>query len=131
MKKIALFSMALLLTGALGIVLLSSFKGGTVEVRNDQDKTYFKFSEILSPTETNLESETSWQVLSGHPGTNPCNEGDNAPCVIQVDNFEADIDPEDSNAEKIEKLVDYLMSGTGIPATQFVAHSDNFVYQRP
>jgi hypothetical protein len=128
MKKIALFSMALLLTGALGIVLLSSFKGGSVEEKDYTDKTYFQFIEDEA-TEANLENVNSWDMLVSRPGTNPCDIGTDAPCVIHVSNSAAGISTSDTEPQKIQKLVNYLAAQSS--AESFVADPSVFDYQKP
>jgi hypothetical protein len=130
MKKIALFSMALLLTGALGIVLLSSFKGGSVEEEKFSGTTYFKFEESASPINEHLTNQNNWTVEESLPGSNPCNSGTTAPCIIQVDNYEAGIDPESSDAAKKAQLVYFLSNLSGMDAEQFVSTPGNYVYRR-
>lgn len=128
MKKIALFSMALLLTGALGIVLLSSFKGGSVEELNYSGDTYFQFIEDEA-TEANLESVSSWDMLESLPNDNPCDEGFSAPCVIHVSNSAAGISTSDTEPQRIQKLVTYLAAQSS--AQSFVAQPSVYDYRKP
>ncbi len=128
MKKIALFSMALLLTGALGIVLLSSFKGGSVEEKDYTDKTYFQFIEDEA-TEANLESVGSWDMLESLPNDSPCDEGFTAPCVIHVSNSAAGISTSDTEPQRIQKLVTYLAAQSS--AQSFVAQPSVYDYRKP
>lgn len=128
MKKIALFSMALLLTGALGIVLLSSFKGGSVE-EEKFTMTYFKFDEEADPTEGDLELEANWEVVTSVPGSNPCNTGSNAPCIIEIPNSEAGISTLDSDEVKVQKLVAFLEEQPS--AQSYVADEEVYIYRRP
>jgi hypothetical protein len=127
MKKIALFSMALLLTGALGIVLLSSFKGGSVE-EEKFTMTYFKFDEGIDPTEGNLEHVDSWEVEYDAPEFNPCNEGTYAPCIIVVPNSATGITGLDSDEQKKQKLVSYLASQSS--AESFVDDDQVAIFRR-
>ncbi len=129
MKKIALFSMALLLTGALGIVLLSSFKGGSVEEKEKFSVTYFKFDDQIEASEENLENVGNWEMLEGLPGNNPCNTGTDAPCVIHVSNSAAGISTSDTEFQRIQKLVTYLAAQSS--AEDFVALPSVYDYQRP
>ncbi len=129
MKKIALFSMALLLTGALGIVLLSSFKGGSVEEKDYSGDTYFKFDDNIQASEANLENVNNWEMLESKPLDNPCDEGTDAPCVIHVSNSAAGISTSDTEPQRIQKLVTYLAAQSS--AQSFVADPDVFDYQRP
>ena len=120
--------MALLLTGALGIVLLSSFKGGSVEEKEKFSMTYFKFDEGIDPTEGNLEHADSWEVEYDVPELNPCNEGSYAPCIIVVPNSATGITAQDSDQQKKQKLVSYLASQSS--AESFVDDDQVAIFRR-
>ena len=120
--------MALLLTGALGIVLLSSFKGGSVVSKDYSGNTYFQFIEDEA-TEENLEDVNSWDMLVSLPGTNPCDIGTTNPCVIHVSNSAAGISISDTEPQKIQKLVTYLEAQSS--AESFVADPSVYDYRKP
>lgn len=129
MKKLSIPLLAAFAAVLLSVTM-SSFRS------NDEKKpvignTYFKFDVNSLPSEANLETDAQWQVVT-LPGSNPCNAGTAAPCIVHVDNTAAGINSGDDNATRITKFVDYLEARMPLAsgASTFVSTSGNFDYQR-
>lgn len=130
MKKVQFIPMVAAIAGIMLALTTTAFTK-VPEKKALLGTSYFKFSVNDTPSEANFEDVSLWTAQASLPGSNPCNAGTAAPCIVHVDNTAAGISSGDNASARLTKFINYMISLTpsGSGASTHVANNTDFQRQ--